>query len=113
MLGIGMQDGILMLQYSGHGDYDRWSRKSIWNTTDVYGLQNGALLPLVMTFNCKDGYFAIVAIMGKNKVMWEPFAQWMKEGKLPTTVAQLDIPALTLGRQRADRYRQEEDHYGA
>lgn len=28
---------------------------------------------------CKDGFFAIVAIMGKNKVMWEPFLKWMKE----------------------------------
>ncbi|BBO86006.1 CoA transferase [Desulfosarcina ovata subsp. sediminis] len=28
---------------------------------------------------CKDGFFAIVAIMGRNRVMWEPFLQWMKE----------------------------------
>jgi len=28
---------------------------------------------------CKDGFIAIVAIMGKNKSMWEYFAQWMKE----------------------------------
>lgn len=28
---------------------------------------------------CKDGYFAIVAIMGSNRVMWEPFLAWMKE----------------------------------
>jgi len=28
---------------------------------------------------CKNGYVAIVAIMGKNKVMWDPFVQWMKE----------------------------------
>lgn len=27
---------------------------------------------------CKDGYIAIVAIMGKNKVMWDPFVEWMK-----------------------------------
>ena len=27
---------------------------------------------------CKDGYFAIVAIMGKNKIMWDPFVKWMK-----------------------------------
>jgi hypothetical protein len=53
-----LQSGVLMVQYSGHGDVYRWSRKSIWNTTDVAGLQNGALLPVVMTFNCKDGYFA-------------------------------------------------------
>ncbi|GAB6907078.1 CaiB/BaiF CoA-transferase family protein [Desulfosarcina cetonica] len=28
---------------------------------------------------CKDGFIAIVAIMGSNKVMWDPFAQWMQE----------------------------------
>lgn len=30
---------------------------------------------------CADGYIALVAIMGKNKVMWDPFVNWMaKEG---------------------------------
>lgn len=28
---------------------------------------------------CADGYIAIVAIMGKNKVMWTPFVEWMKQ----------------------------------
>ncbi len=28
---------------------------------------------------CKDGFVMIVAIMGRNKVMWEPFVQWMKD----------------------------------
>lgn len=28
---------------------------------------------------CKDGFVAIVAIMGRNKVMWEPFVEWMKD----------------------------------
>ncbi len=28
---------------------------------------------------CKDGYIAIVAIMGKNKPMWGPFVEWMKD----------------------------------
>jgi benzylsuccinate CoA-transferase BbsE subunit len=28
---------------------------------------------------CKDGFFAIVAIMGKNKGMWVPFLKWMKD----------------------------------
>lgn len=32
---------------------------------------------------CKDGYFAVVAIMGKNKIMWDPFLQWMKEENIP------------------------------
>jgi benzylsuccinate CoA-transferase BbsE subunit/naphthyl-2-methylsuccinate CoA transferase subunit len=28
---------------------------------------------------CKDGFIALVAIMGKNKVMWDPFVEWMKD----------------------------------
>ena len=27
---------------------------------------------------CKDGYIVLVAIMGRNKRMWEPFVEWMK-----------------------------------
>jgi hypothetical protein len=53
-----VRSGVLMVQYSGHGDVDLWSKEAIWNTTDVSGLQNGPMVPVVMTFNCKDGYFA-------------------------------------------------------
>jgi benzylsuccinate CoA-transferase BbsE subunit/naphthyl-2-methylsuccinate CoA transferase subunit len=28
---------------------------------------------------CRDGYIALVAIMGNNREMWESFVQWMKE----------------------------------
>lgn len=28
---------------------------------------------------CQDGYIALVAIMGRNKVMWDPFVKWMKD----------------------------------
>lgn len=28
---------------------------------------------------CKDGYIVNVGIMGRNKVMWKPFVQWMKD----------------------------------
>jgi len=28
---------------------------------------------------CEDGFVALVAIMGRNKGMWEPFVQWMKD----------------------------------
>ena len=50
--------GAFMVQYTGHGAVPRWSGESIWRTTDVAGLTNTAQLPLVMTFNCLDGYFA-------------------------------------------------------
>jgi hypothetical protein len=53
-----LRSGVLLLQYSGHGAIDYWSGQKIWRTMDVSGLQNGALLPIVMTFDCLDGYFA-------------------------------------------------------
>lgn len=28
---------------------------------------------------CADGYVAVVAIMGRNKLMWEPFVKWMRD----------------------------------
>ena len=28
---------------------------------------------------CKDGFVVIAAIMGRNKVMWDPFVKWMKD----------------------------------
>jgi len=28
---------------------------------------------------CRDGYVVVVAIMGTNKVMWEPFVEWMRD----------------------------------
>lgn len=31
---------------------------------------------------CADGYVALVAIMGKNKLMWEPFVKWMRDEKV-------------------------------
>lgn len=31
---------------------------------------------------CKDGYVAIVAIMGRNKVMWAPFVEWMRSERV-------------------------------
>ena len=60
-----LQSGAVMVQYTGHGAIDRWAAESItgdlpgiWRTVDVSALANGSKLPLVMTFNCLDGYFA-------------------------------------------------------
>lgn len=62
-----LQSGALMVQYAGHGAPERWAHEyrtdipgdtaGIWRTSDIAGLTNGAKLPLIMTFNCLDGYF--------------------------------------------------------
>ncbi len=53
-----LQSGAWMVQYAGHGAPERWASEQIWRTSDVSGLHNGDRLPVVMTFNCLDGYFA-------------------------------------------------------
>jgi hypothetical protein len=62
-----LQSGVLMVQYAGHGAPERWAQElrtdvpgdtaGIWRTGDIAQLKNGSKLPLVMTFNCLDGYF--------------------------------------------------------
>lgn len=54
-----INDGVLLVQYTGHGAPTRWTHEEIWRTADVPGLHNAGRLPIVMTFNCLDGYFAL------------------------------------------------------
>ncbi len=53
-----INNGVLMVQYMGHGSLENWAGESMWRTIDADNLQNGSRLPVVMTFNCLDGYFA-------------------------------------------------------
>ena len=53
-----LQAGAFMVQYTGHGAINHWTHESLWTTAEVPLLANGGRLPLVMTFNCLDGYFA-------------------------------------------------------
>jgi hypothetical protein len=54
-------DGAFMVQFTGHGAPERWTHEFILSATDVTDpgqFTNGSQLPVVMTFNCLDGYFA-------------------------------------------------------
>jgi hypothetical protein len=53
-----LQSGVWMVQFAGHGAIPLWTHEVIWQTADVPGLRNADRLPVVMTFNCLDGYFA-------------------------------------------------------
>jgi hypothetical protein len=53
-----LHSGVWLVQYTGHGAPERWTHEQIWTTADNYKLRNGDKLPVVMTFNCLDGYFA-------------------------------------------------------
>ena len=52
-----LQAGGWLAQYSGHGAIDLWAGEMLLTTADVPNLTNGARLPVVMVFNCLDGYF--------------------------------------------------------
>jgi hypothetical protein len=53
-----VNQGVFMIQYTGHGATGRWSNESMWRREDIALLTNLDRLPVVMTFNCLDGYFA-------------------------------------------------------
>ncbi len=53
-----LQAGAWMVQFTGHGAMNRWTHENLWTTEHIPGLTNGDRLPVVMTFNCLDGYFA-------------------------------------------------------
>jgi hypothetical protein len=53
--------GAFMVQYTGHGAPERWTHEYLLTTADITdpsNFVNGPRLPVVMTFNCLDGYFA-------------------------------------------------------
>ena len=53
--------GALMVQYTGHGDTQQWAKETIWQVADVPLLTNATRLPVIMSFNCLDGYFSYPA----------------------------------------------------
>ena len=58
-----VNSGALMVQYGGHGAVQYWGKSGaqIWNVNDVPSLTNGAKLPVIVSFNCMDGFFTYSA----------------------------------------------------
>ncbi|HIC90217.1 MAG TPA: hypothetical protein EYP04_12560 [Anaerolineae bacterium] len=53
-----INSGVFMVNWLGHGSVHRWAHEPVWTTDDLSSLHNADQLPLVLTFNCLDGYFA-------------------------------------------------------
>ena len=66
-----INDGVLLVQFSGHGAPHRWTHELMWHIDYVPDLTNAQQLPLIMTFNCLDGYFVHPdpAVFGMAEVM--------------------------------------------
>ncbi|MBM4459899.1 MAG: hypothetical protein FJ011_19410 [Chloroflexi bacterium] len=53
-----INSGVWLVQYAGHGAPERWTNEGVWRLADIASLRNAGRTPVVMTFNCLDGYFA-------------------------------------------------------
>jgi uncharacterized repeat protein (TIGR01451 family) len=56
-----MDQGTLIVNYIGHGSvtaWGSWSGQSIFNKSDISGLNNGPRYPFLVTGNCNNGLFA-------------------------------------------------------
>jgi len=52
-----INDGALMVTYSGHGGVEIWADEQILRVSDVDSLTNTNKYPFVLTLNCINGYF--------------------------------------------------------
>ena len=52
-----LNNGSLLVNYSGHGSEQQWSFSDFFNTTDATALNNGGRLPVYIVMNCLNGFF--------------------------------------------------------
>jgi hypothetical protein len=52
-----LQAGVWLVQYTGHGAPQSWAKEQLLTVREVAGLSNGSRLPVIMSFNCFDGWF--------------------------------------------------------
>jgi uncharacterized repeat protein (TIGR01451 family) len=57
-IGSAVDDGSLLVHYVGHAWETAWASEEMFNVDAVQGLSNGAALPVVLSMDCLDGYFA-------------------------------------------------------
>ncbi len=53
----GINAGKLIVNYIGHAGTNAWADESLFTTTDVAGLTNGAMLPVMLPMTCYDGFY--------------------------------------------------------
>jgi len=54
-----INEGVVLMNYIGHGGLDRLAREGLLTTGDAQGLSNGPRLPVVTALTCSSGQFAI------------------------------------------------------
>ncbi len=53
----GINQGRLIVHYSGHGSTQDWAVEDLLNINDLSALTNGSKLPFIIPMTCADGYF--------------------------------------------------------
>jgi hypothetical protein len=53
----GINAGKLWVNYYGHGSTSGWASESLFTTSSVSALENGAKMPVVLAMTCLEGYF--------------------------------------------------------
>jgi len=52
-----IQGGVWLVQFTGHGAPQFWTSERLLTVAEVAGYSNGSELPVLMSFNCLDGWF--------------------------------------------------------
>ncbi len=52
-----IDDGTLVISYTGHGGVNNWAHERIFNISDIQNLKNGVRLPLFVTATCEFSRF--------------------------------------------------------
>ncbi|MGD2187352.1 MAG: C25 family cysteine peptidase, partial [Desulfobacterales bacterium] len=53
--------GALIVNYSGHGSFQRWAGEGIFQNSDVADLTNAGKYPFVVNMSCLTGYFGFLS----------------------------------------------------
>ncbi|MGB9595316.1 MAG: C25 family cysteine peptidase [Candidatus Poribacteria bacterium] len=89
-----INDGVVLMEFSGHGGAYYWAHENIFDGDDVKKLQN-SIYPFVITTTCENGYFDNP--LGANKTLIDLFLIQPKAG----AVACLSATRLTYGQGNA------------
>jgi hypothetical protein len=57
LLGDASLDGVLLVNYTGHGSEEQWSFADLLDDTSVAAPTNGGRLPVFLLMDCLNGFF--------------------------------------------------------
>ncbi len=79
-----VNEGVFLLVFQGHGAVNRWTNEGVWRAEYVADLDNRTVWPVVVTFNCLDGYYAYPGYKGKP---YEAIAELMLRREATGSIA--------------------------